>query len=261
MKHVALITGATSGIGLAFARIHAQKGNDLIIVARNAVKLDEVQIELQQSYGVEVKAIDIDLSHPNAAKEIFNEVLKDKIQIEYLINNAGFGGQGEFIYRDWHQEAKMIQVNVIALSELTHLFIPAMIKNGGGSILNVSSAVSSIPGPLQAVYFATKAYVTSFSLALSSELEHSSVSVTTLQPGATISNFASVSGMKSTDFFKKTVEPHEVAVIGYQAMLDKKRIVMVGVNLWQKLSLTLSPILPKSIVLHQVKKGQKIKSA
>ncbi|HAA23616.1 MAG TPA: short-chain dehydrogenase, partial [Cytophagales bacterium] len=150
MKNVALITGASSGIGLELAHIHAEKGGDLIIVARRAEKLASLKQELETKHKVQVHTIAKDLSEPTAAQEIFDEVTQAGITIEYLINNAGFGGQGKFHEREWQQDLNMINLNVVALTALTRLFLPNMVARNSGRVLNVSSTASFLPGPLQA---------------------------------------------------------------------------------------------------------------
>ena len=166
MKNTALITGASSGLGKEFARIHAAKGGDVIIIARRTDKLIGLQKELENKYNVTVKVIAKDLTLPNAAQEIYDEVQQQGIAVKYLINNAGFGGHGKFHERVWEEDLAMIHLNIIALTALTRLFLPDFVTRNQGKILNVSSTASFMPGPLQAVYFATKAYVTFFSNAI-----------------------------------------------------------------------------------------------
>ncbi|MDX1284022.1 MAG: SDR family oxidoreductase, partial [Draconibacterium sp.] len=198
MKNVALITGASTGIGKEFANIHAEKGGDLIIVARRLEKLEELKTELEKKHSVKVLVIAKDLSLAEAPKEIYDEVKAAGIEVEYLINNAGFGGRGKFHEREWDKDLAMINLNVLALTALTRFFLPDFVKRNSGKILNVSSTASFMPGPLQAVYFATKAYVTYFSNAIAEELHDTKVTVTNLMPGATETEFAQVSGMDKT---------------------------------------------------------------
>lgn len=259
MNNVALITGASSGIGKEFSRIHAATGGDLVIVARSADKLNELKVELEEKNNCQVKVIVKDLTKMEAAKEIYDEVKKEGIDINYLINNAGFGGHGKFHERDWASDLAMIQLNIVALTALTRFFLPDFVKKNSGKILNVSSTASLMPGPLQAVYFATKAYVTSFSNAIAEELHNTKVSVTTLLPGATATEFAKISGMDKTDMFKKTFSAVEVAMDGYQGMLKGKLNVKAGLTTMQKAMLATIPITPKKIVLAQIRKMQEIK--
>jgi short-subunit dehydrogenase len=194
MKKTALITGASSGIGKEMAKIHAAKGGDLIVVARRKEKLEALQQEIQQSTSAKVIIMVKDLTEPNAPKEIYEEVQQLGLTVDYLINNAGFGGRGKFHERAWADDLSMIQLNIVALTALTRYFLPDFVKRNSGKILNVSSTASLMPGPLQAVYFASKAYVTSFSNAIAEELYDTNVTVTALLPGATDTEFAQTAG-------------------------------------------------------------------
>ncbi|HPF49967.1 MAG TPA: SDR family oxidoreductase [Draconibacterium sp.] len=258
MKKVALITGASTGIGKEFARIHAQKGGDLVIVARRKEKLEELKSELENQHNTKVICIVKDLSLKNAPKEVYDEIKNAGIEIEFLINNAGFGGRGKFHERDWKQDEAMINVNIKALTSLTRLFLPEFVKRNSGKILNVSSTASYIPGPLQAVYFATKSYVTFFSNALAEELSDTKVTVTSLHPGATESEFAVVSGMDKTSMFQKTFSARSVAEKGYNGMLKGKLNVLAGVNAMQKIMFTMIPFIPRKTALKMVRKMQEV---
>ncbi|PCE63764.1 SDR family NAD(P)-dependent oxidoreductase [Sediminicola luteus] len=258
MKNVALITGASSGLGTEFARIHAQNGGDMYIVARRVEKLESLKAELEQQYGVEVRVLAKDLGLPDGPKEIYDQVKQDGVTIDYLINNAGFGGRGKFHERDWDQDRGMIQLNVMALTALTRYFLPHMVERNQGKILNVSSTASFMPGPLQAVYFATKAYVTFFSNALAEELHDTAVTVTNLMPGATETEFASTSGMDKTDLFDKTATALSVAQDGYQGMLRGKLDVVSGLTFSQKLMMGMIPFTPKKIMLKQIRQMQEV---
>jgi short-subunit dehydrogenase len=253
----ALITGASSGIGKELARIHAKNGGNLVLVARNATALENLKRELEKEYSSKVFCIAKDLTLPSSPKEIFDEVLAHTIQIDYLINDAGFGGLGKFHEREWSEDLAMIQLNVIALASLTHLFLPLFVQRNEGKILNVSSTASLMPGPLQAVYYASKAFVTSFGNALAEELQDTNLTVTTLMPGATDTGFGKISGMDKTLLFKKTSDPRIVAKAGYEAMLKGKLNVISGITFSQKLLFAILPILPKKMVLHSVRTMQK----
>jgi len=259
MKKVALITGASSGIGREFARIHATKGGDMVIVARSQGKLEELKKELETQYQSKVMIVVKDLSAPNAPQEIYDELQQAQIQVDYLINNAGFGGHGKFHERPWESDLAMINLNIIALTALTRLFLPDMVKRNQGKILNVSSTASLMAGPLQAVYFATKAYVTSFSNALAEELYDTNITVTALLPGATATGFAATSGMDKTDLFQNTFTPDLVAREGYQAMLDGKLDIISGVTFGQKMMMNFIPFTPKKMILKQIREMQEIK--
>lgn len=259
MKKVALITGASSGIGKEFANIHAEKGGDLIIVARSEGKLNALKTELEQKHNVQVKVIVKDLGKPEAAQEVYNELKKAGIQVDYLINNAGFGGQGKFHERDWATDLAMINLNIVALTALTRFFLPDFVKRNSGKILNVSSTASLMAGPLQAVYFATKAYVTSFSNALAGELHNTKVTVTALLPGATETEFASTSGMDKTELFDNTYSARSVAEDGYNGMIAGKLDILSGLSFSQKIMMKAIPFTPKKLLLGQVRQMQELK--
>ena len=258
MKNVALITGASSGIGKEFAFIHAETGGDLVLIARRNEKLQEIKNDIERKFKVNVHTISKDLSVPNASQEIFDEIVNEGIEVEYLINNAGFGGQGKFHEREWEQDLAMINLNITALTHLTRLFLPSMVKRNSGKILNVSSTASYMPGPLQAVYYATKAFVTFFSNAISEELSDTNVSVTNLMPGATETEFAKTSGMDKTDLFSKAFSARSVAEDGYNGMLERKMDVVSGLTTSQKLMMNIIPFTPKRMLLKQVKQMQTI---
>jgi short-subunit dehydrogenase len=258
MNKAALITGASSGIGKEFASIHAEKGGDLVIVARREAKLNEIKNELETQHSVQVTVISKDLTRPGAAREIYDDVRNAGVEVEYLINNAGFGGRGKFHEREWEKDLAMIQLNIVTLTELSRLFLPDFVKRNSGRILNVSSTASLMPGPLQAVYYATKAYVTFFSNALAEELHDTNVTVTALLPGATETEFASMSGMDKTTLFAKTASARSVAQDGYDAMLAGKLDVISGVTFGQRMMLATIPFTPKKLLLGQIRRMQEI---
>ncbi len=259
MRKTALITGASSGIGQELAYIHAQKGGDLIIVARSEGKLQNLKEELEKQHSVSVKVIVKDLAQSNAAQEVYDEVVNTNLQVDYLVNNAGFGQVGKFHELSWDRQGSMIQLNILALTQLTHLFLPEFVQRNSGKILNVSSTASLMPGPLQAVYFATKAYVTSLSNALAEELSNTNVTITNLMPGATETDFGSTSGMDKTALFANTANAKKVAEDGYQGMLDGKLDVMAGLTSIQKFMMSVVPITPKKLLLKQVHQLQQTK--
>jgi short-subunit dehydrogenase len=257
MKKVALVTGASSGIGREFCKIHAHRGGDLVVVARRKEKLDELKNELESAYGIKVHIIAKDLVQPDAARAIYDEVKQSGIEVEYLINNAGFGGIGKFHERDWADDSAMIQLNVMALTHLARLFLPDFVKRNSGRILNVSSTAGMMPGPLQAVYFASKAFVTSFSNAIAEELSNTNVTVTALLPGATETEFGRISGMDKTDMFKSTADARKVALDGYNGMEKGKLNVISGLPFALRASMGLMPFLPKKLLLKMVHGMQK----
>ena len=223
MKKTVLITGASSGIGRELARGAASQGNNLVVVARNIEKLDELKKELENKYDISVTIIGKDLSKPNAGKEIFEETKSKNIKIEYLINNAGFGGHGYFYEREWEKDRDMINVNIMALTELTRFFLPEMVKNNSGKILNIASTAAFFPGPLQAVYYATKSYVLSFSQGIAEEVRDNNITVTVFCPGATETEFAKRGNLEKTSLFKtKLASPDKVAKLAYKAMVKGK---------------------------------------
>jgi len=258
-KKTALITGASTGIGKELAIIHAEKGGDLIIVARSKEKLEKIKTELEKKYSVKVMVIAKDLGAPSASKEIYDEVKKAGIQVDYLINNAGFGGVGKFHKRDWELDLAMINLNIIALTTLTRLFLTDFVKRNEGRILNVSSTASLLPGPLQSVYFATKAYVRSLSNAIAEELSDTNITITALLPGATETEFGRVSGMDKTSMFKKTASARTVAEDGYNGMLKGKLDVITGITLAQRIMFSMIPFVPKKMLLKQVRQMQEVK--
>ncbi len=219
MNHVAVITGGSNGIGYALAKIHACRGNDLVLVARDQEKLHAAQNYLEQEFNVTVKTISADLADPATPRKIYDQLKQDGIVIEFLINNAGFGGYGLFYERPLAKDLEMIAVNIRAVTELTRLFLPDMIARGTGKILNVASTAGMLPGPLQSVYYASKAYVISWSQAIANEVAGKGVTVTVLCSGATATGFAKASGVEKTMLFKNVPLPDTVAAAGYAGML------------------------------------------
>ena len=260
MSKIALITGASSGIGEQLARIHAAKGGDLFLVARNENRLLELKKELEAKHGIIVNVYAKDLTLATAAQEVYDTIKKSNIEIDYLINNAGFGGIGKFHERNLSEDISMINLNISALVSLTHLFLKDFVARNSGKILNVSSTASLMAGPLQAVYFASKAFVTSFSNALAEELHDTNISVTNLMPGATDTKFAKVSGMDNTKMFDSSVSAKSVAQDGYDAMLKSKLDVVSGLTFAQRIMTAMIPFSPKKITLSQIRKMQEVKS-
>lgn len=254
MNKTALITGASSGIGKELAEIHARHSGDLVLVARSKEKLENLKSELEKKYHITVKIIIKDLSLPKSPEEIYTEVTTEWISIDYLINNAGFGGIGEFYKRNWDTDLTMIQLNIVALTALTRLFLPDFVERNNGKILNVSSTASLMPGPMQAVYFATKAYVTSFTYAIAEELHDKNITATALLPGATETKFGKISGMEKTKMFKKTADVQRVVAAGYKGMIAGKLKVISGLTFSQWIMISLIPISPLRIILKQVRR-------
>lgn len=254
MSKTALITGASSGIGRELTRIHAEKGGHSVITAQDEAPLFDLKRELENKYPVNITVITADLTHPESPMQIYNKINNAGIQIDYLINNAGFGGSGLFHEREWKNESAMIHLNIIALSALTHLFLPDFVNRSNGKILNVSSLASLMPGPRMAVYYATKAYVTSFSNALYEELQETGVTITTLLPGATNTNFGKVAGIEKTPLFRNTSSARKVAEDGYHGMIKGRLNVLTGLTFSQKLLTPFIPFTPKKILLKIIRK-------
>ena len=227
----ALITGASSGIGYELAKIHAAKGGNLVLVARNISKLDELKLELETQFKVSVYTIGKDLSVTNAAQEIYDETNKENIQVDYLINNAGFGDFGMFVETDWNKELQMINLNITTLTQFTKLYLQDMVKRRSGKIMNVASTAAFQSGPTMAVYCATKAYVLSFTEAVSNEVSDKGITITALCPGATETGFQAAGGMEESELFKgkKLPTAKEVAEYGYTSMIKGKTVAIHGI--------------------------------
>lgn len=230
-RETALITGASSGIGLDLARLMAPD-LDLILTARNQSSLEQHGKELEQ-HGNRVYVIPADLALQASPEQIFAEIGRRGLIVDVLINNAGFGGYGPFAETDLGAELKMIQVNVTALTHLTKLALPGMLSRKHGRIMNVASTAGFQPGPLMAVYYATKAYVISFSEAIANELKGSGITVTCLCPGATATEFAKRADMEKSRLFKMgKMTSAEVARAGYAAMMRGKTLHIPGTRNW-----------------------------
>ena len=228
----ALITGASGGIGYEFAKLLAKDNYNLVLVARSEEKLQQLKMDLETGFKISAKVITKDLSKMGAVDEICNELDKEKIAINILINNAGLGNFGEFTETNWQKEAEMIQLNILALTHLTKLILKRMVERKNGKILNLASTASFQPCPLMAVYGATKAYVLSFSEAIANELKGTGVTVTALCPGPTKTNFSNKANMQNSKLFndKKLSSSEEVAKYGYEAMKKGKTVVIYGLK-------------------------------
>lgn len=253
MTNTALITGSYGGFGTRFVNIHAALGGDLILVGRSQKKLDEQAAQVSKEYNVKAYIIAADLSQPDAAKHIYDTCKSNGWAVDILINNAGFGGQGDFAReRTMEQDMSMIAVNIETPTRLCKLFLPDFIKRGSGRVLNVSSTAAIMPGPLQAVYYATKSYVTSWSNSLWRELQGTGVTVTALMPGAMKTGFADAGGLADTKLFANAVDPTKVAQAGYNGMLKGKLNVISGLPGWQTPMMKLAPLFPKKTMLNFV---------
>lgn len=227
-RETALITGASSGIGLDLAQLMAPDF-DLIITARNQLELEKIAGELKAKHVTHVHVIPADLVRPDAPQQIFSEIERRGLPVDILINNAGFGLYGPFAASDSKASLGMIEVNIAALTSLTRLLLPGMIERRRGKIMNVASTAGFQPGPLMAVYYATKAYVIMFSEAIANELKGSGVSVTCLCPGATATKFAGRANMEESRLFKMSaMQSKDVALAGYKGMMAGKGMVIPG---------------------------------
>lgn len=241
-REIALITGASSGIGLDLAQFMAPDF-DLIITARNQTELEKISRELEAQHGNHVHVVPADLAQAEAPQEIFAEIERRGLPVDVLINNAVFGAYGLFAEGDLQQELEMIQVNIAALTTLTKLALPGMLKRKRGKIMNVASTAGFQPGPLMAVYYATKAYVIMFSEAIANELKGSGVTVTCLCPGATATRFAGRANMEQSRLFRMgAMRSKDVAQAAYNGMMAGKTMIVPGLaNKLLAMSVRFSP--------------------
>jgi uncharacterized protein len=242
MRKTALITGASGGLGECFARLWAAEKYKLILVARSKDALQQLGKELEKKHGIDVMIIVEDLSNPSAPAKILKKIGKERVDV--LVNNAGFGDFGIFACSDPARDAAMIRLNVESLTHLTRLVLPGMLTRKSGRILNVASTAAFQPGPLMAVYYATKAYVLSFSLALSQETRGTGVTVTCLCPGPTKTGFERHANLGRSKLFKRgTMNPYVVARIGFRACMAGRPLVTAGFT--NKLGAFLTRLVPR----------------
>ena len=255
-RKTALVTGASMGIGLELARQFASHGHDVVLVARHRETLEAVAARLETESGISAHVIVADLSERNAPQSLFDEVRSAQLQIDFLVNNAGFGLGGEFSSTDLDRELDIIQVNMAALTHVTKLFLPQMIERRNGRIMQLASIAAFQPGPMMAVYYASKAYVLSFSQALSEELRDSGVTVTALCPGPTATNFAATARVSNSMVFAKTgvASASDVASYGYSAMMRGKRIAIPSMR--DRVMVQIQRIAPRAMVTRIVRKLQ-----
>jgi short-subunit dehydrogenase len=232
LQKTVLITGAANGIGYQLAYIFAQNNYNMVLVDKNSDKLAEMLDIFPEKFHVHVRTIVKDLSESTAPTEIYLELQQANIKIDVLVNNAGFGTYGKFAETSLDEELKMLQVNLVCLTHLTKLFLQDMVAQGHGKILNVASVAAFQPGPLMAVYFATKAYVLSFSEAIANELEGTGVSITALCPGPTATQFQRTAKMENSKiaYVKTLMDTQTVALMGYQGLMENKTIVIPGIK-------------------------------
>jgi uncharacterized protein len=262
-RKTALITGASFGIGMELARIFAREGYSLVLVARSADKLRVLASELEKSHGTRSLILAVDLTEPGASAYVLDQTTRADIQVDVLVNNAGFGQYGLFYENDLEECLRQIQLNVTTLTHLTRLYLPAMIERAkierkSGRILNVASTAAFQPGPLMAVYFATKAYVLHFSEALANELHGTGVTVTCLCPGPTATEFAKRAQITDLLLLKfGSMDAHTVAEDGYRALMDGKPVVISGFKNW--LVAQSVRFSPRRLVTGMVRKMQEAK--
>lgn len=238
----ALVTGASSGIVLELAKRLAADGYRVVLVARDRQRLNAAAVEIKQAGG-EAVVIPADLADPKAPEAIVSKLRTAKLAVDVLVNNAGYGLQGPFVATSPADERAMIRVNVEALTALTKLIVPDMVARGRGRIMNVASVAGFLPGPLMAVYYASKAYVVSLSTALRAELAPSGVTVTCLCPGPTRTGFAKRTG--NAELFRRPMSAETVARIGYRGMMNGRGIVVPGIR--NKLAVFLLRFIPRSL--------------
>jgi len=225
----ALVTGASAGLGRDFARLFAADGHDVVLVARRRARLEELAGELERAHHVKTHVIAADLTDPTAPGAIAEALTGAGTDIEFLVNNAGFGSNGRFVEQSRQRELDMVSVNVSALLALTHLFLPAMIERGRGRILNIGSTAGFQPGPFMATYYASKAFVNHFSEAIAHEVAGTGVTVTVSCPGPVATEFGEVSGNGKSRLFKSGVASSDaIARQAYAAMMKGKRMVVHG---------------------------------
>ncbi|MBR3317908.1 MAG: SDR family oxidoreductase [Atopobiaceae bacterium] len=223
----ALVTGASGGLGAEIARVLAQKDFDLLLVARNENKLQVLKEELEAAHGIEVQTFPCDLAREDAALDVYDYVLGRDLRIDALVNNAGFGDSGAFHEADWSRQRNMVQVNVVAMMQLTRLLVPHMVERGCGMVLNLSSVAAFSAGPYMSIYYATKAFVLSFSEALFEELADTGATVTALCPGPTATGFEASASMGSgSAMFRHAASAAGVAREGCEAMKKGKAVCL-----------------------------------
>jgi short-subunit dehydrogenase len=243
----ALITGGSVGIGAALADVFAARGHDLVLVARNREKLEMRGKAIRDQFGVDVVCLREDLSDPRGAGRVYEAITARGLEVHYLVNNAGVGLYGKFATTDLDAELKMIQLNVTSVVDLTKRFLPAMTARRAGRILNVASTAAFVPGPWMSVYYATKAFLLSFSQAIDYELKSQGITVTTLCPGPTKSEFKVRAGSQRSRLFEAFVmDAPRVARVGYDGMMKGKPVAVPGLR--NKLIPVAARLAPRTVI-------------
>jgi short-subunit dehydrogenase len=246
-RPTALITGASVGIGYELAKVFARNNHNLILVSRNQQQLDRVASECRSLGKIDVRVLPKDLAVPSAPQEIFDTLKQSGTVVDVLVNNAGFGTHGEFAQIDLTADLNLLQVNIVALTALTKLYLREMLARGSGKILNVASVASFQPGPLMATYYASKAYVLHFSEAIATEIAGRGVTVTALCPGPTESEFGKRAGIKGDRPFRVRPMPTApVAQAGYHGLMHGKRIVIPGLS--NKIMARMNRFFPRRLI-------------
>jgi short-subunit dehydrogenase len=251
----ALITGSSSGIGYALAHCFAVNGYNLVLVSRDQQRLERLAVELRRKARISVKVIAKDLARPTSPDEIVEQLQREGIDVDILVNNAGFGMHGPFSEADVCEQLRLMQLNIASLTHLSRLLLPGMLRKRAGKILNVASTAAFQPGPLMAIYYASKAYVLSLSEALANELRGFGVTVTALCPGPTRTEFQARAGIAHTRLMSSGIMNAEtVADIGYRGLMAGKRVVIPGLG--NKLLAIAARWAPRAIVLSVVRSMQ-----
>ncbi len=251
-RPLAVVTGASAGLGREFARVLAREGHDLVLVARREPELSALATELKEQFGADCRVAPVDLAGPDAAEQVVEAI--GSAPVDVLVNNAGFGGHGSFVSRERDTDLRMVAVNVTALTDLTKLLLPGMVERGRGRILNVASTAAFQPGPFMAVYYATKAYVLSLSQALAEEVSGTGVTVTCLCPGVTDTEFQQVAGVAHIPLTKGplSMSAQRVAEAGYRGMQRGRLLVVPGPH--NKAGAQATRFAPRRLILKVVRR-------
>lgn len=258
MKEYTLITGGSGGIGFELAKIALRNKRNIVLVSQNSKKLSSAILDLQKlnKHGADIKKLVCDLSSPDAAQAVFKFCKENGLYVNKLINNAGFGDYGPFSGSSLDVQRSMINLNILCLTELTHLFLPTMQKRKDGKIMNLGSVASFLPGPNMSVYYASKNFVLSFSRALSEELRGSGVSVTCLCPGPTRTGFAKIARVgKRNVIATSKVTAQDVAEFGWHAMQHAEPVAVYGLG--NRFSVQFAKFIPRNLLPRLVKKFQR----
>lgn len=255
----ALVTGASGGLGFDLASLFAQNGYNVVLVARSTERLNELAHQAREMYGVSAKALSKDLSDPSTPEAIFRTLQREKIEIDVLVNNAGYGLLGTFAHSSKDAQLAMTRLNVLTVVHLTKLFLPGMIQRGTGHILNVASTAGFQPGPMMANYYATKAYVISFSVALAREVRETGVSVSVLCPGPTATGFQARAGIRRDPMSRLAgMDSRVVARAGYEGLMAGKTVIVPGIL--NKIGTVLARLAPLNLVARVVGTIQETKT-